>query len=114
MFYLLLGTNGFVIQPGKHDVEKCLPYIQNPTVHSYTFFRDAQADAMEILIDLLPHDYPLPDRIPQRSIVTVKRYFHVFPELEKKWREQIKKDAEIEELSSLEELDTMMRIEINT
>ena len=91
-----------------------MPYIHNPSIHTYTFFRDAQADATEVLIDLLPSDYPLPDRIPQRSIITVKRYFHIFPELEKKWREQIKMDTEIEELSSLETFNTMMRIEINT
>ena len=114
MFYLVLGTNGLAIHADKEYAEKCKPYLKCPTIHAYPTFKDAHYDAMECLKEILPDDYPLPNRIPQRKLITKNRYFEHFPQLEEKSKDPTKKEPPLVEVSSLEDLsDQMMNIEIN-
>lgn len=115
MFYLVLGTNGLAIHADKEYAEKCKTYLKCSTIHAYATFKDAHDDALECLRDILPDDYPLPNRIPQRKLITKNKYYECFPQLEEISKDTTPKGIPLEEISSLDELSGgMMRIEINT
>lgn len=72
-YYLVRGINGVIIHYNFYKAQMCQKYLHKSIIKKFDLFNDAEAAALEHLIEITPYSTPVPEHLEVNEMVTIAK-----------------------------------------
>jgi len=70
-YYLVRAVNGVIIHYNFYKAQTCQQYLHKSTIKKFDLFNDAEAAALEHLVEIAPYGTPVPEHLEVNEMVTI-------------------------------------------